>query len=72
MTGASFKTAATKAAIILVPCWTTAWLTDKMVYVVPMLAASAIFAATFDKSDHSSFVEEDADDEAELDIPDAG
>ncbi|WP_342075896.1 hypothetical protein [Yoonia sp. SS1-5] len=70
MTGKSFKTAAIKAAIILVPCWTTAWLTDKMVYVVPMLAASAIFAATFDKSDVNRLVDEEAEDE--IDIPDAG
>lgn len=34
-----------KAAIILVPTYITAYLTDKMIYVVPMLAASGFIAA---------------------------
>jgi len=36
-----------KAAIILVPTYTVAYLTDKMIYVVPMLVAASFFAHTF-------------------------
>ena len=41
-------TAAIKAAIVLVPSYLAAWLTDKMVYVVPTLAAASFFAAEGD------------------------
>ena len=34
-----------KALVVLVPTYTVAYLTDKMIYVVPMLAASAYVAA---------------------------
>jgi hypothetical protein len=34
-----------KAGIILVPTYITAYLTDKMIYVVPMLAACGFIAA---------------------------
>ncbi|WP_421702042.1 hypothetical protein [Aliiroseovarius sp.] len=41
-----FKTAALKAAVVLIPSYLAAYLTDKMVWVVPTLAASSFFAAT--------------------------
>ncbi len=40
------KAALIKAAIVLVPSYAVAYLTDKMVYVVPTLAAASFFAAT--------------------------
>ena len=43
-----FKLAAIKAAIVLVPSYLAAYLTDKMVYVVPTLAAAGFFAANID------------------------
>jgi len=36
-----------KAAIVLIPTYTMAFLTDKMVYVIPMLAAASFFANSF-------------------------
>lgn len=39
------KTGFLQALIVLVPTYTVAYLTDKMVYVVPMLAASSFIAA---------------------------
>ena len=42
----SFRLALAKAAIVLGPSYSAAWLTDKMVYVVPTLAAASFFAAT--------------------------
>ena len=35
-----------KAIIVLVPTYITAYLTDKMVYVIPMLAAASFVAAS--------------------------
>ena len=48
-----------KAAIVLIPTYITAYLTDKMVYVIPMLAAASFIAASIsgDKLEHK--VEED-------------
>lgn len=40
------KSAALKALVVLVPSYTAAYLSDKMVWVVPTLAASSFFAAT--------------------------
>ena len=37
-----------KAIIVLVPTYITAYLTDKMVYVIPMLAAASFVAASID------------------------
>ena len=39
------KLAALKAAIVLIPSYTAAWLTGQMVWVVPTLAAASFFAA---------------------------
>lgn len=35
-----------KIAIILVPTWCTAYITDKMIYVIPMLAACTVVATS--------------------------
>ena len=40
------RLAALKAAVVLVPSYTAAYLTEKMVWVVPTLAAAGFFAAT--------------------------
>ena len=37
-----------KGIIVLVPTYITAYLTDKMVYVIPMLAAVSFIAASID------------------------
>ena len=39
-----------KATIVLVPTYITAYLTDKMVYVIPMLAAASFVAASLASS----------------------
>ena len=38
-----------KILIILVPTYTMALLTDKMIYVIPMLAVCTLIAATYDE-----------------------
>ncbi|MGH1457660.1 MAG: hypothetical protein ACRBBT_02025 [Paracoccaceae bacterium] len=45
------KGAALKAAVVLVPSYSAAWLTDKMVWVVPTMAAASFFAATLEVTD---------------------
>ena len=37
-----------QAIIVLVPTYITAYLTDKMIYVIPMLAVCTLIAATYD------------------------
>ena len=44
---------------MLVPTYITAYLTDKMVYVIPMLAAASLVAASIDNSKVERKVEED-------------
>lgn len=41
-----FKEASIKALIVLVPTYSAAYLTEKMVWVVPTLAAAGFFAGT--------------------------
>ncbi len=55
------KTALLRAAIVLLPSYSMAYLTDKMVYVVPTLVAAGFFAATLSFEDQrtSSRVDED-------------
>ena len=48
-----------QAIIVLVPTYITAYLTDKMVYVIPMLAAASFVAASLSPSRDSRRVEED-------------
>jgi len=45
--------------IILVPTYITAYLTDKMIYVIPMLAAASFVAASLSPSKLDRRVEED-------------
>ena len=55
-----FAKALTKALIILIPTYAVAFLTEMMVYTIPMLAASSIFATTmFDKGKDELRVDED-------------
>ncbi len=42
-------TGITQAIIVLVPTYTVAYLTDKMVYTIPMLAAMSFIAASVSK-----------------------
>ena len=49
-----------KAAIVIIPTYITAYLTDKMVYVIPMLAAASFVAASLTSSSNTERrVEED-------------
>ncbi|SUZ99715.1 uncharacterized protein METZ01_LOCUS52569 [marine metagenome] len=49
-----------KACIVLVPTYITAYMTDKMVYVIPMLAAASFVAASLTSSPNTDRrVEED-------------
>ena len=48
-----------KATIVLVPTYVTAYLTDKMIYVIPMLAAASFVAASLTSSTVNRRVEED-------------
>lgn len=48
-----------QAVIVLVPTYITAYLTDKMVYVIPMLAACSFIAASLSPSRLDRRVEED-------------
>lgn len=61
------KTAAIKAAIVLIPSYIMAFLTEQMVYVVPMLAATSFFAGTVDFSEKTNRrrVEEDETDQSD-------
>jgi len=53
-----------KATIVLLPTYTTAYLTDKMIYVIPMLAAASFIAASLTSSDTNRRVEEDGNQDA--------
>ena len=49
-----------KAAIVLVPTYITAYISDKMIYVIPMLAAASFIAASLTSSPNTERrVEED-------------
>ena len=48
-----------KASIVLVPTYITAYLTDKMVYVIHMLAAASFIAASISGDKLERRVEED-------------
>jgi hypothetical protein len=49
-----------KAATVLVPTYTVAYFTEKMIYVVPMLAASTFIAAALFHTDIERRVDEDS------------
>ena len=48
-----------KGAIVLLPTYITAFLTDKMIYVIPMLAAASFIAASISDDKIERRVEED-------------
>ena len=48
-----------QAVVVLVPTYITAYLTDKMIYVIPMLAAASFVAASISPSNLNRRVEED-------------
>ena len=48
-----------QAIIVLVPTYITAYLTDKMIYVIPMLAAASFIAASVLGDKSTRRVEED-------------
>ena len=59
------KKALIKALIILIPTYSVAFLTEMMVYTIPMLAASSIFATSlYSKNKDELRVDEDS---AEID-----
>lgn len=59
------KEAVLKAAIVLVPSYTAAYLTDKMVWVVPTLAAAGFFAGTISLDQQNLRRRQDEDHTAE-------
>ena len=64
------KTALIKALIVLIPPYITAYLTNKMVYVVPMLAAASFVAASVGSDNTQKRIDgdkEDADNGTETD-----
>lgn len=68
------KEAAVKAAIVLIPSYTAAYLTEQMVYVVPTLAAAGFFASSIAVTDRATVrqVDEDGDDGDDGDGSEAG
>lgn len=64
-----WKVAVAKAAIVLVPSYTAAYLTEQMVWVVPTLAASSFFAGSLQITDDDirKRVEEDGVEDIEGD-----
>lgn len=64
----NYSTAFLKAAIVLVPSYTAAYLTEKMVWVVPTLAAASFFAATIPSEEQRlrRRVDEDVEDVSEV------
>ncbi len=53
------RTGLLKGAIVLFPTYITAFLTDKMIYVIPMLAAASFIAASISDNKVERRVEED-------------
>ena len=61
----NFKLVALKAFVVLFPSYSAAFLTEKMVYVVPTLAAAGFFASTICTEDATQRrVDQDHDHEA--------
>jgi len=59
----NMRLALTKAGIVLFPTYLTAWMTDKMVYVVPTLAAVSFLAAAIGSQDLNRLIDDgDAED----------
>ena len=66
---ANFKVASLKALIVLIPTWSIALITDKMVFVVPMLAAASFFAGAIEITDQNirRRLDDDPDDTTSVD-----
>lgn len=62
------KQAFIKATVVLIPTYTVAYLTGKMIYVVPMLAASAYVAAALFGDIPTRKVDEDVSKDSKEDI----
>jgi hypothetical protein len=57
----SLKKALVRGTVVLIPTYAVAYLTDKMVYVVPMLAAMGFVAASlFDDENTTKRLEDDS------------
>ena len=65
------RNASIKAAIVLVPSYVVAYLTEQMVYVVPMLAATSFLAGTVDLSEKTNTQRVDEAETDQGDDPDA-
>jgi len=55
------KASLLQVAIVLVPTYTVAYLTEMMVYTIPMLAASTILASSVRKREHTVDTDIDSD-----------
>ena len=53
------KKALVRGIVVLIPTYAVAYLTDKMVYVVPMLAAMGFVAASLFEDDTTKRIEDD-------------
>mgnify|MGYP001428228685 FL=1 len=62
VTRQDIKLALLQAVIVLAPTYTVAYLTEAMVYTIPMLAASSFVAAAIKPTQHSSRVDDVAKD----------
>lgn len=62
----NFQAAFFKAAIVLIPSYSIAYLTDKMVYVVPTLAAAGMFAATIQTKDVTRMLDDGGSEASDL------
>ena len=58
------KLACAQAVVVLAPTYTVAYLTEQMVYTIPMLAASSFVAAALKPTQHTTKVDDVAKDGA--------
>ncbi|MEM1431491.1 MAG: hypothetical protein AAGG09_18705 [Pseudomonadota bacterium] len=68
------KEATIKAMIVLVPTYSMAYFTEKMVWVVPTLAAAGFFAGTISITDETTTrrLEDDLDHDIDMDAVESG
>ena len=62
VTSQDIKLALLQAVIVLAPTYTVAYLTEQMVYTIPMLAASSFVAAALKPTQHTTKVDDVAKD----------
>ena len=58
VTSQDIKLALLQAVIVLAPPYTVAYLTEQMVYTIPMLAASSFVAAALKPTQHTTKVDD--------------